>query len=123
MSKWTNISGILIVDAGYDEGEWYLEDQKELPDDVIKELDKLFLHPKEGEEFKIKIHFLSSGTYTPENTNCSVENSYPSDFDDKREIEDVEVKGKFLSQTVAESFAALFEKEINAVEIDFQGEC
>ena len=55
MNKWTNIDGTLTVDAGYDEGEWYLEDQKKLPDDVIKELSELFPFPKEGEEFTIKI--------------------------------------------------------------------
>ena len=70
MNRWTNISGILIVDAGIDEeGNWYLENQKELPDDVIKELLELF--PKEEEELKIKIHFLSTGSYTPAITNGS----------------------------------------------------
>ena len=122
MNKWTNIDGTLTVDAGYDEGEWYLEDQKKLPDDVIKELSELFPFPKEGEEFTIKIHFQSSGTYTPAVTNGSSEHQRCEEYEDTRKIEDVEVKDKFLSPPVAQSFAELFVEEINAVEIDFQGE-
>lgn len=122
MNRWTNIPGTLIVDAGYEEGNWYLEDQKKLPDDVIKELDKLFPFPKEGEKFTIKINFLSNGSYMPARTTGPVENWHSSEYEDTRKIDDVEVKGKYLSPLVANNFALLFEKEINAVEIDLQGE-
>ena len=109
------------MEAGVDEdGDWFLENQKELPDDVKEELHKLFPKAKEG-ELKIKIHFQSSGTYISAKTNGPVEDCYPSEYEDKRELDYVEVKEWLLSLPAAQSFYALFEEEINAVEIDFQG--
>lgn len=73
------------MDAGVDEeGDWYLENLKELPGDVIMELRKRFPFPKvEGEEFTIRIPFLSSGSDRPAMTTGPLGKCYLSDCDDK----------------------------------------
>jgi len=125
MNSWTNVPGTLILDAGVDEeGDWYLEHQKELPDDVIKELRQIFPFPKvEGEVFTISINFFSSGNSIPARTSGPAEDCYPAEYEDKREVDEVEVKGEddkveYLSLPVANILAERFEEEINAERID-----
>ena len=125
MNSWTNVPGTLILDAGIDEdGNWYLEHEKELPYDVIKELRQIFPFPKvEGEVFIISINFISSGNSTPARTSGPAEDCYPAEYEDKREVDEVEVKGEddkveYLSLPVAKILAARFEEEINVVGID-----
>ena len=125
MNRWTNVPGTLILDAGVDEqGDWYLEHQKELPDDVIEELRQIFPFPKtEGERFAIKIHFFSSGSSIPARKTGPAEDCYPAEYSDERKVDEVEVKDEsdnveYLSLPVAKILAACFEEEINVEEID-----
>lgn len=80
--KWTNVSGEFTV-------ELYKHDGKVFTTDTDKEIDFQFLRdiPMDDDHcYEIVIDFLSTGYYDPGCNWGPIENSYPPEGDDEREL-------------------------------------
>ena len=120
MSKWHDVEVPFSVELGYDQDSGWqdLTYEKGLPTALLVELEKL---PIECDGVELDFDVRSSGYYQPAKTSGLPENCYPEEGDDEREVKGVYLlvddKRIPLYKTLADELTALYEEEIQAVEL------